>query len=244
MKQEQTADRKPLGEKVAEQIQKELFAMQDLKYRDFHAKLIPTVERETVIGVRVPELRKYSRKLFQTQPESVESFMKELPHTYYEENNVHAFCIEQIKDYEECVEKLDAFLPYVDNWATCDMMAPKVFKKHLPELKEKIRQWLASGETYTIRFAIGMLMKHYLEEEFQPEYPALVAQVQSQEYYVKMMAAWYFATALAKQYEVILPYIEENRLEMWTHNKTIQKAVESNRITPQQKAYLKTLKRG
>lgn len=243
MKQEQTADRKPSGEKVIEQIQKELFAMQDLKYRDFHAKLIPTVERETVIGVRVPELRKYSKKLFRTQPESVEIFMKELPHTYYEENNVHAFCIEQIKDYEECIKKLDVFLPYVDNWATCDMMAPKVFKKHLPELMEKIRQWLSSEDIYTIRFAIGMLMKYYLEEEFQPEYPALVAQVQSQEYYVRMMIAWYFATALAKQYEVILPYIEENRLEMWTHNKTIQKAVESYRITPQQKMYLKTLKR-
>lgn len=243
MKQEQTADRKPSWEKVIEQIQKELFAMQDLKYRDFHAKLIPTVERETVIGVRVPELRKYSKKLFRTQPESVEIFMKELPHTYYEENNVHAFCIEQIKDYEECIKKLDVFLPYVDNWATCDMMAPKVFKKHLPELREKIRQWLSSEDIYTIRFAIGMLMKYYLEEEFQPEYPALVAQVQSQEYYVRMMIAWYFATALAKQYEVILPYIEENRLEMWTHNKTIQKAVESYRITPQQKMYLKTLKR-
>ncbi len=230
-------------DEIIKQIQTELFAMQDTGYRDFHSKLIPTIKKETIIGVRIPALRKYSKEMFKTKPEEVAAFMQNLPHAYYEENCLHAFFIEQIKEYGECVQALDKFLPFVDNWATCDMMSPKIFKKHLPELITKIRQWIASDDIYAVRFAMGMLMKFYLEEEFLPEYPAMVAQVQSQEYYIKMMVAWYFATALAKQYERVLPFLEENRLEMWTHNKTIQKAVESYRITPQQKAYLKTLKR-
>jgi len=228
---------------IIPQIQSDLFAMQDITYRDFHSKLMPTIDKELVIGVRTPQLRKYSKDLYKTQKEGAEVFMQTLPHTYYEENNVHAFLIEQIKVYDECIYALDEFLPYVDNWATCDMMAPKVFKKHLPKLLTEIKRWIASEHTYMIRFAIDMLMKFYLDEEFKPEYPQMVAAVQSEEYYIKMVIAWYFATALAKQYEVILPYIEEKRLDVWTHNKTIQKAVESYRITPEQKTYLKTLKR-
>lgn len=228
---------------VIQEVQSALFAMQDITYRDFHSKLMPTIDKELIIGVRTPQLRKYSKEFLKTHKEEAKIFMDSLPHTYYEENNVHAFLIEQIKDYDECIRALDVFLPYVDNWATCDMMTPKIFKKHLPKLLTEINRWIASEHTYMVRFAIGMLMTFYLDEEFMPEYPNMVASVQSEEYYIRMMIAWYFATALAKQYDVILPYIEENRLDVWTHNKTIQKAVESYRITAEQKAYLKTLKR-
>jgi len=236
-------DKEKNGDVIKDYIRSDLFAMQDLIYRDFHSKLMPTIDKEFVIGVRTPQLRKYSKDLYKLRKEDAEIFMQILPHTYYEENNVHAFLVEQIKEYEECIRALDAFLPYVDNWATCDMMAPKVFKKHLPLLLTEIKRWIASEHIYMIRFAIDMLMKFYLDEEFDEKYPEMVAAVQSKEYYIKMVVAWYFATALAKQYEAILPYMEENRLDMWTHNKTIQKAVESYRITPEQKAYLKTLKR-
>ena len=227
---------------IISNIKNALFAMQDIQYRDFHSKLMPTINKELVIGVRTPQLRKYSKELYKNQREDALVFMQTLPHTYYEENNIHAFLIEQIKDYEECIRALDVFLPYIDNWATCDMMAPKSFKSHLPQLLTAIKRWIASEHTYMIRFAIDMLMKFYLDEAFKTEYPDMVASVQSEEYYIKMVIAWYFATALAKQYDVILPYIEENRLDVWTHNKTIQKAVESYRITPEQKVYLKTLK--
>ena len=214
--------------------------MQDLKYRDFQCKLMPTVDKETVIGVRTPELRKFAKEM-EKEP-GIEEFLQALPHRYYEENNLHGFLIEKIKDYDACVSAVDAFLPCVDNWATCDMMRPKIFKKHLPKLLEKIQVWLASEHTYTIRFGMGMLMSFYLDEAFQPEYLQMVGEVRSQEYYVNMMIAWYFATALAKQYEAALPWIEQKRLDVWTHNKAIQKAVESYRITDEQKAYLKTLK--
>lgn len=223
-----------------ESIHEQLFALQDVGYRDFHSRLMPTVDKETIIGVRVPELRKLAKRLAGT-PEA-ESFLQVLPHQYYEENNLHAFLLEAIKDYETCMEAVERFLPYVDNWATCDMMAPKVFGKHLPELLEKIKVWMASGETYTVRFGMGMLMRYFLEAEFSEEYPAMVAAVRSSEYYVNMMIAWYFATALAKQYDAVLSYLEEQRLDTWTHNKAIQKAVESYRITPEQKRYLKSLK--
>jgi 3-methyladenine DNA glycosylase AlkD len=229
-------------------ISDRLFELQDLKYRDFQCKLMPTVNPETVIGVRTPELRKLAKE-FAKEPGNTPraetpamEFLKILPHNYYEENNLHGFLIEQIKDYDTCIAALDAFLPYVDNWATCDLMTPKVFKKHLPELLEKIKEWLASGRTYTIRFAIEMLMSFYLDEQFKPEYLELVAGVRSQEYYVNMMIAWYFATALAKQYSASLPIIEQHRLDTWANNKAIQKAIESYRITDEQKAYLRTLK--
>lgn len=225
---------------IEEVIRARLFELQDLKYRDFQCKLMPTVSPETVIGVRTPDMRKLAKELSKT-PEAME-FFKTLPHKYYEENNLHGFLIETIKDYDRAIEAIDTFLPYVDNWATCDLMSPKVFKKHLPELYEKIREWLKSGLTYTVRFGIEMLMSFYLDEHFQPETLELVAGVKSSEYYVNMMIAWYFATALAKQYDVALPYIQEQRLDKWTHNKTIQKAIESYRITDEQKAYLRKLK--
>lgn len=226
--------------KVIESVQRRLFELQDLEYRDFHAKLMPTVDKERIIGIRTPVLRKFAKEYGKS--EDAGEFMKVLPHDYYEENNLHGFLIEGIKDYEQCIRALDAFLPYVDNWATCDMMAPKVFKKHLPELERKIDEWTASEHTYTIRYGIGMLMRFYLDDEFQMKYPEKAASVESEDYYVKMMTAWYFATALAKQYDAVLPFIEERRLEKWTHNKAVQKAVESNRITDEQKKYLRTLK--
>lgn len=228
------------GRSVEQAVQARLFAMQDLKYRDFHSRLMPTVDRETVIGVRTPELRKFARAFAKT-PEAA-AFLQILPHTYYEENNLHGFLIENMKDYSQVIAALDVFLPYVDNWATCDLMRPKVFAKHLPELRARIPVWMASGHTYTIRFGMEMLMTYFLDQAFQPEYLEWAAQVNSSEYYVNMMTAWYFATALAKQYAAALPYLERRRLAPWTHNKAIQKAIESDRITAAQKAYLRTLK--
>lgn len=222
-------------------IREELFALQDLQYKEFHSKLMPTVDADTIIGVRVPKLRAFAKQFAKTEEATV--FMKELPHLYYEENNVHAFLIEQIKDYDTCIQELERFLPYVNNWATCDMMTPKILKKQLPELLDKIKIWMSSDHTYTVRYGIGLLMKFYLEEAFEERYLQMVAEVHSDEYYVNMMIAWYFATALAKQYEMALPYVEAQKLDVWVHNKTIQKAVESYRITPEQKTYLKTLKR-
>ncbi len=225
---------------LEQKVQKQLMAMQDLKYRDFQCKLMPTVASDTVIGVRTPELRKFAKE-FSKKPD-VDEFLKILPHKYYEENNLHGFLIETIKDYDRVITELDAFLPYVDNWATCDLMRPKIFQKHLEELLGKIKEWINDDHTYTIRFGIEMLMSFYLDEQFCPEFLELVSYVQSEEYYVNMMVAWYFATALAKQYDDTLPYIEQHRLSKWTHNKAIQKAVESYRISDGQKTYLRTLK--
>ena len=222
------------------EILKTLFALQDLIYRDFQAKLMPTVDPETVIGVRTPELRRLAKEYAKT-PESRE-FLKLLPHRYYEENNLHGFLLETVKDYGQAMEYVENFLPYINNWATCDMVCPKVFGKHLPELLEKIRVWIASGETYTVRFGLGMLMRFYLDEAFRPEYLELAASLRSEEYYVNMMTAWYFATALAKQYGAALPYLQERRLDPWTHNKTIQKALESRRISEEQKTCLRALR--
>ncbi len=221
-------------------IQKRLFELQDLKYHDFQCKLMPTVDPETVIGVRTPELRKLAKELSK-MPESAE-FLKLLPHKYYEENNLHGFLIEMIKDYDRCVASLDAFLPYVDNWATCDMMCPKVLGRHQQELLEHIKIWLAADHTYTIRFGLGMLMSFYLNDNFKPDYLELAAEITSSEYYVNMMIAWYFATALTKQYSATLPYIEQHRLDKWVHNKAIQKSIESRCISEEQKAYLRSLK--
>ena len=225
---------------ITERIREKLFSMQDLSYREFHSRLMPDVEKDTVIGIRVPVLRKYVKELAK-DPEIWE-FLEDLPHRYYEENNVHGFLIQQMKEYGQCMEELEKFLPYINNWATCDMTSPKVFKKHKEELLEAVRRWIVSDHVYTVRYGIGMLMQHYLDEDFREEYPQMVSEIRSEEYYVNMMIAWYFATALAKQYETILPYIEKQKLDVWTHNKTIQKACESYRITPEQKAYLRTLK--
>ncbi len=225
---------------IEKMVRDRLFTLQDTGYREFHSKLIPNVDKEAVIGVRTPALRKFAKEVAKT-PMAAE-FMKILPHRYYEENNLHGFLIEEIREYERCIRSLDVFLPYVDNWATCDLMAPKILKKHLPELLEQIRVWIGSAHTYTVRFGIGMLMRFYLEEAFVLEYADMVAAIRSEEYYVNMMAAWYFATALAKQYEAVLPYIEEGRLPVWIHNKTIQKAVESSRIPKAHKEYLRSLR--
>ncbi len=225
---------------LAEEIRAELFALQDLPYRDFQSRLIPGMDPERMIGVRTPALRQLAKRL--SARTDLGSFLDALPHRFFEEDQLHAFLISGMKDAERCFAALERFLPYVDNWATCDQMSPKVFRRHRAALLERIRVWIASGETYTTRFAIGMLMEHFLDEDFAPEHPELVAGVRSEEYYVRMMIAWYFATALAKQYEAVLPYLEERRLDAWTHNKTIQKSVESYRIPPERKEQLKRLR--
>lgn len=225
---------------VIEKVQAELFEMQDLTYRDFHAKLMPTIDKETVIGVRTPMLRAYAKKFGKTA--DAVTFLEVLPHKYYEENNLHGLLIEQIKDYPACIAAIERFLPYVDNWATCDMITLRTMKKHLDVFIQEVYSWMASDHPYIVRFGIGMLMRYYLDEQFKPEYQEIVAEIKSDEYYVNMMRAWYFATALAKQYDQILPYLEEKKLDTWTHNKTIQKAVESYRIAPEQKRYLRTLR--
>ena len=221
-------------------IQKKLFSMQDKNYQEFSSKLIPNIAPEKIIGVRPPALRQLALEVLAAG--AAEGFLQELPHAYHEENQLHAFILSAMKDYEPCMAYLGKFLPYVDNWATCDQMSPKVFKKHRPELLLQIRKWLNAEDTYTVRYAIGMLMVHFLDEDFDRSYLEMVAQIRSEEYYINMMIAWYFATALAKQYEAALPYIEERRLAPWTHNKAIQKAIESRRISVEQKAYLRTLK--
>ena len=226
---------------LTDEIREELLQLQDTTYRDFQSKLIPTADPETFIGVRTPELRKLAKQLIKR--DDIRSFLEELPHRTFDENQLHAFLLSERKDYETCIKEVEQFLPFVDNWATCDQMSPKVFRKHRPELLEHIRCWLQSDKTYAVRFGIGMLMEHFLDEDFDPSYPEMVAELRSDEYYINMMIAWYFATALAKQYDSVLPFLEKHRLDVWTHNKTIQKSVESYRITPEQKAYLKSIKR-
>ena len=221
-------------------LHRKLYSLQDMKYRDMQIKIIPTIEPESVIGVRTPELKTIAKDVLKAG--DYKGFLGELPHKYFEENQLQAFIISGIKDLNECMEELEKFLPYVDNWATCDQMSPKVFRKHKKELLIHIKEWVNSDKTYTVRFGVGMLMEHFLDDDFDPLYPEMVAGIRSEEYYVNMMIAWYFATALAKQYESILPFIEEKRLDAWTHNKAIQKSVESRRIKDEQKEYLKTLK--
>ena len=226
---------------IKDDIRKELFALQDTKYRDFQAKLIPGKTADVMIGVRTPELRKLAKEM--AKREDIDEFLSDLPHEYFDEDQLHAFIVSGMKDYGKCMAEVVRFLPYVDNWATCDQMSPKVFKKHRPALAIQADRWLDSGHTYTVRFGVGMLMEHFLDEDFDIKYPERVAELRSDEYYVNMMIAWYFATALAKQYEATLPYLENNVLDAWTHNKSIQKALESYRISPERKEYLKTLKR-
>ena len=229
-----------IGRRVMTSLQERLFELQDTKYRDFHSKLIPNIEKDRVIGIRTPMLRRFAKE-FGNIPEA-EDFLRELPHYYYEENNLHMMLLTPMKDFETCLEQIEKFLPYIDNWATCDLPLPKCFAKHKEELLPHIRSWIASGETYTIRYGMGVLMRLYLDEDFRPEYPEWVTGVSSEEYYVNMMIAWYLATALAKQWDAVIPYLEESRLSPWVHRKTIQKAVESYRITPEQKVYLKGLR--
>ncbi len=225
---------------ITEEIREKLYKERDEKYAILQEKIIPTAPADSIIGVRTPILRKLAKEL--VKRDDVGDFLDDLPHDHFDENQLHAFIVSEMKDYDRCISEVVRFLPYVDNWATCDQMAPKVFKKHRQELVAKITDWIDSGETYTVRFGIGMLMEHFLDEDYDIKYPGIVAKVRSDEYYVNMMIAWYFATALAKQYDSILPFIEEKKLDTWTHNKAIQKSVESYRITPEQKEYLKSLK--
>ena len=225
---------------IQEEIRNGLFDLQDSQYRDFQAKLIPSTSADKMIGVRTPVLRKLAKDL--AKRKEIGGFLNDLPHRYFDENQLHAFIISQLKDYEQCMDEVIRFLPYIDNWATCDQLSPKVFRTHRPKLADQIRKWIISDHTYTIRFGIGMLMEHFLDEDYDPAYPEMVACIRSDEYYVNMMIAWYFATALAKQYDSILPFIKNRRLDPWTHNKTIQKARESYRISPEQKEYLKALR--
>ena len=217
-----------------------LSELSDPTYRDFHAGLIPNISPETILGVRVPALRKLAREL-RGSPEAQE-FMAALPHEYYDENCLHGLLINDIKDFGATVSALDAFLPYVDNWAVCDLISPRSFKSRPPELAAHVRRWLESSHSYTVRFGIGVLMSFYLDVGFEPAQLEAVAERCCEEYYVNMMVAWYFATALAKQPEAALPYIENRRLSRWTHNKAIQKSIESRRIPDETKAYLKTLR--
>jgi len=217
-----------------------LLAQQDIPYRDFQRKLIPNIAPETIIGVRTPELRKLAKEI--AKKKEVGAFLQSLPHETFEENQLHAFLIEQVKDFDSCLAFVNRFLPFVDNWATCDQLVPKALAKDKVRLLAQIRSWLASDHPYTARFGVNCLMRWYLDEDFKPAYLEWVALLRSEEYYVNMVIAWYFATALAKQYGASLRFIEQHRLAPWTHNKTIQKAVESRRITIEQKEYLRTLK--
>ena len=227
---------------LEEQVRQDLFEMRDAKYQEFQSSLMPTMDGKKVIGVRIPQIRAYVREL--RKRKDWRDYLKILPHEYYEENNVHAFLIASMRDYDECIEALDAFLPYVDNWSTCDAMSPKIFKNHLPELLEPVKRWMASGKTYTVRFGIEMLMKFYLGDAFVPEYLEWVGnlQVNPDDYYLNLIVAWYFSAALAKQWDAAIPWIEQKRLPVWVHNKTIQKSNESYRITAEQKKYIKQFK--
>lgn len=222
-------------------LREQLFAMAEEEYRQFQAKLIPTVDPALILGIRMPKLRALAKEIGGTS--EAETFLRSLPHTYFEENQLHAALIERILDYPPCLAATELFLPYVDNWATCDSLSPKTFGKNRTVFLDEIRRWITSEKTYTVRFAVKQLMTWYLDESFFPECLAWVAAVDSEDYYVKMMVAWFFATALAKQYEAALPYLEQEHLPVWIHNKTIQKAVESYRITPEQKIYLRSLRK-
>jgi len=223
-----------------ESLQTRLKQLADPGYRAFQSPLIPTVASERVLGVRAPQLRALAKELAGSP--QAEAFLEELPHRYYDEDNLHAFLLGQEWDFARCIARVNAFLPYVDNWATCDSLRPPCFAAHRAALLAQIPAWLQAAHPYTVRFGIEMLMVHFLEEDFHPDYPAWVAGIASEEYYVNMMIAWYFATALAKQYDAVLPYLENRVLSPWIHNKTIQKAVESYRISPDRKQYLKSLR--
>lgn len=216
-------------------IQETLFSLQDISYKEFTCKLIPNIDPNTVIGVRMPELKKLAKQIKDYN-------LNDLPHKYYEENNLHGLILCEIKDYDKLIYELSKFLDYVDNWATCDLLNPKLFKKHPENLINQVKLWLNSGKTYHIRFAIGILLRYYLDDMFKIEYLDLVCNIKSEEYYVKMMIAWYFAEALVKQYDVTIKYIIEQKLDKFIHQKAIQKAIDSHRISDEQKAFLKTLR--
>ena len=222
------------------EIVAELFRLRDESYAAMQRRILPTVAPDRIIGVRTPELRSLAKKIY--REEDTGAFLAELPHQYFDEDQLHAFLISLEKDFDTCMGEIEIFLPFIDNWATCDQLSPKAFKKEPEKLLPHISEWIRSDRIYTVRFAIGMLMQHFLDERFELKYADMVSAVRSEEYYIRMMIAWYFATALAKQYDSVLPYITERKLDPWTHNKAIQKSVESYRITPEQKTFLKTLK--
>ena len=224
----------------SKEITSQLLKMQDKEYSAFQARIIPSVEKEKILGIRTPQLRTLAKSL--AKEEDTETFLQSLPHKYFEENQLHAFLLSLEKDFNKCISQIENFLPHIDNWATCDQLSPKSFKKEKEKLLPYIKTWIKSEKTYTVRFAIGMLMQYFLDENFCDQYASMVAKIKSDEYYVNMMRAWYFATALAKQYDLVLPYIQQKKLDAWTHNKAIQKSIESYRITDEQKSYLKTLK--
>ena len=221
-------------------IKKKLFELQDKAYRDIQIGIIPNINSDIIIGVRCPIIRNYAKELVKSN--NYKSFLEDLPHKYFDENQLHASIISELKDYNECIGYINKFLPYVDNWATCDQLIPKVFKKNCDKLIVNIKKWINSKDEYTIRFGVGTLMRYYLNDYFKEEHLKLVSNIKSKEYYVNMMRAWYFATALAKQYDKTIPYIENKKLDIWTHNKTIQKSIESYRITSEHKEYLRSLK--
>lgn len=222
-------------------ITNQLKLLQDEKYANFQARLIPNIDKNTIIGIRVPILRKFAKNILKNRTET-EHFLDQLPHTFYDENMLHSLILSEIKDYDESIAKIDTFLPFIDNWAVCDTLSPKVFKSHKPELLNKIKSWSASHHTYTCRFGLEMLMTHFLDENFDKNLLEIPVNIRSEEYYINMMIAWFFATALAKQYESSLPYLKNHRLSPWVYNKTIQKARESYRLSPTQKSELNSLK--
>ena len=224
----------------SDELREKLFALQDLKYKNFNAKLLPTVEAEKIIGVRSPELHKLTKNFFQDR--DAEIFLQDLPHKYFEENSIHGILLCEMKNFETCLQGVKNFLPYIDNWANCDSLVPKIFAKHTAELEGEIKNWLASNETYTIRFGILMLMKFYLGKNFDKKYLRQVSEIENKNYYVEMMAAWFFAEALIKQYDAAIIFLQENLLSESVHRKTIQKAVESRRISDDKKIYLKSLR--
>ena len=226
---------------ISEEITSELMRRADAAYRDFQGHLLPTLPRDTILGVRTPALRKMAK--IYARREDKEVFLRKLPHVYFDENQLHAFLLSEERDFESCLEGVDAFLPYVDNWATCDQLSPKVFASNASKLPPAIDRWLSSDRVFTVRFGIGMLLRYFLDAGFDPAYPARVASIRSDEYYINMMIAWYFATALAKQYGEVIGYLEEGKLSPFVHRKTIQKAIESYRISEQRKAYLRSLRK-
>lgn len=221
-----------------DRITDRLRALADEKYREFHSGLIPTVDKNSIIGVRIPEIRKLAKSLSE---DDRREFIGILPHRYYDENVLHAAIISDIRGFGEVLEQTERFLPYVDNWAVCDLLNPKAFPKNRETVLPRIYEWLGSERTYTVRFGIVTLMRNYLDGDFKEEYPERVAMIRSEEFYINMAIAWYFATALAKQWDSAVKYVEERRLPDWTHRKTIQKACESFRITDEQKSYLRSL---
>ena len=228
-------------------IQKTLRQIADPKTAAFTAKIIPNVDPKSILGIKTPELRALAKELLASPKgaalaPAAQKFLDDLPHKYFEENQLHGFVVSGIKDFDQCVAELERFLPHIDNWATCDQCSPACFKKNRAALLPLIKKWIKSKRVYTVRFAIGMLLRHFLDEDFKPEYLEMVAAVKSDEYYIKMEVAWYFAEALAKQWDAALPYIKAKRLEAWTHNKAIQKARESFKVSDERKELLKGLK--